>query len=275
MGFKPPAEIAKMLVEIGKTKCSMSLLNTFILAIFAGAYIGFGAALATIISHDASVYLGVGFAKFLSGSAFSIGLMLVVIGGAELFTGNNLIIITCMSKKISMSHLAKNWTLVFIGNFIGSILLVLLVYFSGLWKTNSNLVGASAMNIANAKVNLTLVEAFTRGILCNWLVCLAIWLAVSSEDTIGKIFGIYFPIMAFVASGYEHSVANMYFIPMGILLKEKILISASGLGPDLSNLTWGNFFVHNLIPVTLGNIVGGAIFVGFLYWFIYCRNSTD
>ncbi|MFX0206630.1 MAG: formate/nitrite transporter family protein [Candidatus Hodarchaeota archaeon] len=271
MGFKSPVDVAKALEEIGNAKCSMSLPNMFLLAILAGAYIGFGAALATIVSHDTYLYIGTGFTKFLFGSAFSLGLILVVIGGAELFTGNNLIIVACLSKKVTAFRLTKNWIVVFIGNLIGSILLVLLMYISGLWKTNSNLVGVSALIIANAKVNLTFMEAFTRGILCNWLVCLAIWLAVSAEDVVGKIFGIYFPIMAFVASGYEHSVANMYFIPMGIIIKDKVLMTTSAL-PDLSNLTWGHFFIDNLIPVTLGNIVGGAIFVGIIYWFVYSRN---
>ncbi len=272
MGFKPPSKIAETMEDIGKEKCSMPLPKTFILAILAGAYIGFGAALATMITHDGNIYFGTGFTKFLSGSAFSVGLMLVVIGGAELFTGNNLIIIPYLSKKVKAFHLTKNWIVIYIGNLIGSILLVSLMYISGLWKTNSNIVGASALIIANTKVNLTFGEAFARGILCNWLVCLAVWLAVSAKDTISKIFGIYFPIMAFVASGYEHSVANMYYIPMGIMLKDKVLISASGI-PDLSNLTWGHFFIDNLIPVTLGNIVGGAIFVGILYWYVYRCNK--
>ncbi len=274
MGSKIPDEIAEKMEEIGEAKAIMPLQNIFILAILAGAYIGFGAFLATMVSHDTAAHLGVGVAKFLSGSVFSVGLMLVVIGGAELFTGNNLMIIPCMSKKVTPFHLAKNWIVVYIGNFMGSLLFVLLVYFSGLWKINSNLVGAAALNIANLKVNLPIGEAFARGVLCNWLVCLAVWIAISAQNTIGKIFGVYFPIMAFVASGYEHSIANMYFIPIGILLKGKSQVVTAPLLIDVSNLTWAHFLVDNLVPVTLGNIVGGAIFVGLLYWLVYCRSKS-
>jgi formate/nitrite transporter len=211
----------------------------------------------------------------IAGAVFTVGLMLIVLCGAELFTGNNLIIIPFMSKKVSAFGLAKNWTVVYIGNFVGALFLVALMAGTGLLETNSNLVGASALNIANGKVNLTFTEAFTRAILCNWLVCLAIWFSIAAEDTIGKIFGIFFPVMAFFALGFEHSVANMYFIPIGILLKEKSAIVTAAGSPDLGNLTWEHFIVDNLIPVTLGNIVGGAIFVGFLYWFVYRRPAIS
>ena len=196
--------------------------------------------------------------------------MLVLLGGAELFTGNNLLVVPLFSHRIKLKRLLRNWSIVYIGNFVGALLLVFLVYLSGYWKINSSKVGITAINIATAKTNLSFVEAFIRGILCNWLVCLAVWLSLASKEFIGKIFGILFPIMAFVAMGFEHSIANMYFIPLGLLL--------SNLNPlvtsiEVSNLTWSSFFINNLLPVTLGNIVGGSFFVGFLYWFAYRRKD--
>ena len=151
---------------------------------------------------------------------------------------------------------------------------MIIMYYSGLWKTGNFGVGISALKIATGKVNLSFLEAFLRGVGCNWLVCLAVWLAISGQDTVSKIFGIYFPIMAFVASGFEHSVANMYFIPMGLFLKgNSALVNGAGLVQTVKNLTWSNFLVKNLIPVTLGNIIGGAFFVGGIYYLIYLRKS--
>jgi formate/nitrite transporter len=250
-------------------KVQASFWRLLVLGILAGVYIGFGAQLSTLVGHDLSKFLGVGFARFLQGAVFSIGLMLVVIAGAELFTGNNLIILSVLDGKATVGRLLYNWVVVYIANLLGSLLLVVLMYWTELWKMNGNLVGAYALNIANTKVNLPFLVAFSRGILCNWLVCLAVWMALASRDIIGKIFAIFFPIMAFVASGFEHSIANMYFIPMGIFLKGvQDVVTAAG-NPDLSNLTWYGFFVKNLIPVTLGNIVGGAGFVATLYWLVY------
>jgi len=168
---------------------------------------------------------------------------------------------------VKLRGLLRNWTIVYIANFAGALLLVLLMYWGGLWKTGGAAVGAAAVKLADAKVSLSFLEALARGILCNWLVCLAVWMAVSARDVVGKIFAIFFPIMAFVASGFEHSIANMYFIPMGLALKGQGLAEAS------SNLTIGGMFVKNLIPVTIGNIIGGALFVAALYWIVYVRQS--
>jgi len=217
----------------------------------------------------------VGMAKLIGGAVFSVGLMLVVIAGAELFTGNNLIFLSVLDRQVSVGKWLRNWTIVFLANFAGSLLLVLLMYWSGLWKTNGNLVGATALSIANAKVNLTFLQGFARGILCNWLVCLAVWMAVSAGTVIGKVFAIFFPIMAFVASGFEHSVANMFFIPMGLALKgQTAIVTAAGLTDKLAHLTVGGM-VMNLIPVTLGNIIGGAFFVATLYWMVYIRKEKN
>jgi len=202
--------------------------------------------------------------------------MLVVIAGAELFTGNCLILTGVLTKSVSVNKMLKNWIIVFIANFAGSILLVIMMYYSGLWKTGDMGVGIAALTTASTKVNLSFMEAFCRGIGCNWLVCLAVWLATAGKDSISKIFGIYFPIMAFVASGFEHSIANMYFIPMGLFLKgNSALVSAAGLTTTIDSLTWSSFLINNLIPVTLGNIIGGAFFVGGIYYIVYLRTNKN
>ncbi|HDN97604.1 MAG TPA: formate/nitrite transporter family protein [bacterium] len=273
-GFLSPKQVAENVVEISKNKSELKLLPMFLLGMLAGVYIGFGAELCTIVTHDLSKYLGVGFTKFVGGSVFSLGLMLVVIAGAELFTGNCLILTGVLARKVPVKSMLKNWIVVYFANFAGSMLLVIIMYYSGLWKTGNFGVGISALKIATGKVNLSFLEAFLRGVGCNWLVCLAVWLAISGQDTVSKIFGIYFPIMAFVASGFEHSVANMYFIPMGLFLKgNSVLVNGAGLVQTVKNLTWSNFLVKNLIPVTLGNIIGGAFFVGGIYYLIYLRKS--
>ncbi|HPC29078.1 MAG TPA: formate/nitrite transporter family protein [Candidatus Ratteibacteria bacterium] len=267
-GFLTPEDVARSMVETSKKKASLGMLQMWILGILAGVYIGFGAHLCTMVSHDLSQYLGYGFTKFIAGSVFTVGLMLVIIGGAELFTGNCLIFTAVVTGDVQIKDMLKNWLIVYIANFIGAMLLVLIVYYSGLWKVNNYGAGLSALNTATAKVNISFVEAFCRGIGCNWLVCLAVWLAAAGKDSISKIFGIYFPIMAFVASGFEHSIANMFFIPIGIFLKNNPEIIGRTFG-CVSNLTWYGFILNNLVPVTLGNIVGGALFVGGAYYLVY------
>jgi len=272
--FLAPGAVATAIIGVGKAKTSLSIMKMIILGILAGVFIGFGAELATMVTFDMGKFLGVGFTKFMFGSVFSVGLMLVVIAGAELFTGNNLIFVSVLTGDVKFGKMLNNWFWVYIANFIGSLLLVWIMYATELWKTGDFGLGAKALAIANGKVNLAWGAAFTRAIVCNWLVCLAVWLAVASKDVVGKIFAIYFPIMAFVASGYEHSIANMYFVPIGILLKNNAaVVTAAGLTDKLANLTWGGFFVNNLIPVTLGNIVGGAFFVSVLYWAVYLKDK--
>ena len=273
-GFLSPGGIANAMIEIGKAKVSLPLYRMILLGVLAGAFIGFGSELATITTYDMSKFLGVGFTKFIFGSVFSVGLMLVIIAGAELFTGNNLILVKVLNRDGDLGKMFKSWFWVYIANFAGSLLLVWIMYASGLWKTGDFAVGAKALAIANGKVNLGWWEAFTRGIGCNWLVCLAVWMSVAAKDIIGKIFGIYFPVMAFVASGFEHCVANMYFIPMGLLLKgNATVVATAGLAGKLSNLTLQGFFVNNLIPVTLGNIIGGSLCVATVYWLAYLKKS--
>jgi len=267
---RAPGAVAKIVAtNVGVKKATVSLLNALILGAMAGAYIGFGAALATLVGHDAASKVGVGIAQLLSGAVFSVGLILVVIAGAELFTGNNLMVGGMLSKEYGAGRMLGRWSVVYLANFLGAILLATVMYYSGLWKTASGAVGARALAIANAKINLSFGEAFFRGIGCNWLVCLAVWMALSARDIAGKILAIFFPITAFVALGYEHCVANMYFVPMGMFLKDAIGIG----GPEFGALTWSKFLTANLIPVTLGNIVGGGIFVGCAYWWVYSRSA--
>jgi formate/nitrite transporter len=260
-----------MAKKVGVGKAAASWFNLLILGILAGVYIGFGAALATLVGHDSAQYVGVGLSRFFTGAVFSVGLMLVVIAGAELFTGNNLIMASVLGGYTSLSRLFRNWSIVYVANFAGSVLLAGIMYGTGLWKTSGMAVGVQALSIANAKVNIPFLEALLRGIGCNWLVCLAVWMMLSSRDVTGKIFAAFFPIMAFVALGFEHCIANMYFVPMGIFLKGTEVIARAGL--DLSNLTWGGFIARNLLPVTVGNVVGGSVFVALLYWSVYQREE--
>ncbi|MBN1634937.1 MAG: formate/nitrite transporter family protein [Deltaproteobacteria bacterium] len=273
MGFNTPVQVAEAVANAGKTKANLPFLQMLILGLFAGCYIAFGAELATMIITGTADKLGLGMAKFMGGAVFSVGLMLVVIGGAELFTGNNLMTIGLSCGRLNAGGLIYNWVIVWIANLLGSLLLVYIMYKSGLWHTGGEAVGTTAINIAAGKVNLSWSAAFYRGIGCNWLVCLAVWLAFAAQDVVGKIFGIFFPIMAFVASGFEHCVANMYFIPMGIVLKGDAAMAnaVAALGDKADLLTWGGFFINNMVPVTIGNIVGGAVFVGLAYFMVYVK----
>lgn len=272
MSIFSPAEVAVNASKAGKAKGDLGLFPMIILGILAGAYIGFGANLATVVGAD-------GASKFLFGAVFSVGLMLVVIGGAELFTGNNMFLtIAALNGETTWGKLLYNWTVVFFSNFAGSLLLVFII-FSGMYWIGTgaegelalSAIGIKAAAIAKGKLTLTWSSAFCRAICCNWLVCMAVWLALTAKDTIGKIFGIFFPIMAFVTSGFEHSVANMYFIPMGISVVNKAPELAMAAGFDPALFTYGNFIMNNLIPVTLGNIVGGGVFVAGLYYLTYLR----
>ena len=272
---KAPGTIAETVAQtVGVAKATSPWLTVFVLGILAGSYIAFGGLLSTTVTFDAAAKWGIGFTKILGGAAFSVGLMLVVIAGAELFTGNNLMISSVMIKQITFSTMVKRWGIVFLANFIGSMIIVLVFYFSGLWKTGDGALGVAAVKVAYNKVALSFSEALWRGIGCNWLVCLAVWMALAARQVIGKIFAIFFPIMAFVAIGFEHSVANMYFIPTGILLMNGAgFSSVPGVDPNL--LSWINFLWRNLLPVTLGNIIGGGVFVGMSYWGAYLRPKND
>jgi formate/nitrite transporter len=206
----------------------------------------------------------------VSGAAFSVGLMLVVIAGGELFTGNNLMVSSVMSREITLGKMMKRWGLVLVANFIGAMIVMLIFYYSGLWKTGEGALGAAAVKIAYTKLTLTFSEALIRAIGCNWLVCLAVWMALAARQTIGKVFAIFFPITAFVAMGFEHNVANMFFSPTGILFAHNLTLPLAP-GIDINVLNWTNFLWKNLLPVTIGNVIGGAVFVGMSYWGAYIR----
>lgn len=264
-----PREMARRVVDIGVAKAKLSIPDSLALALLAGAFIGLGAAFATVAMTEAN--LGFGPTRLVGGVAFSLGLILVVVAGAELFTGNNLVAMAWASRAISTGQLVRNWVVVYAGNLLGSVGTAVLVWWSGTWALNSGSVGADALRIAATKCSLGFGEAFARGILCNALVCLAVWLCQSARTTTSKVLAILWPISAFVALGFEHSVANMYFIPLGILLKSDA--SSLGLASDAQILEALNLsgFMHNLVPVTLGNIVGGTLMVAGVYWFVYLR----
>jgi formate transporter FocA len=265
-----PSEMAHRAEEIGVKKAEMDAVSLFVLAILAGAFIALGAIFATTVATGAGeMPYGVG--KLLTGLVFCLGLILVVVAGAELFTGNNLIVMAWASRRISTQALVRNWTIVYAGNFVGSIATSLLMYFTKQYTFNGGAVGQTALNIANGKAGLDFVQALALGILCNALVCLAVWLTFSAHSTTDKIMAIIFPITAFVAAGFEHSVANMYFIPMGLFIKLFDADFTARAGLNLSNLTWDRFIINNLLPVTIGNIIGGGLMVAAVYWFIYLR----
>ena len=287
MNFMSPAEIAAAVCNAGKTKAEMAFGKLFLLGILAGVYIGFGANLATKIGSMEGA--GTSGGQFLFGAVFSVGLMLVVIAGAELFTGNNMACMaSVMNGQASWGGLLYNWTVVWIANFVGSLLLVYIIYYGGYWSgvdaaTGATIIsahGVKALVIAKGKLTLTWTQAFLRAICCNWLVCLAVWMAFAAKDIVGKIFAIFFPIMAFVSSGFEHSVANMFFIPMGVTIAQnapEATATALKMSPDavLALFNYGTTMMNNLIPVTLGNIVGGAGFVGIYYWYVYLRKPAS
>ena len=256
-----PAQMAERVEAGGVAKANLDFGRTLSLGVLAGAFIGLGALFATVVGTDTG--LGYGPTRLLMGLAFSLGLVLVIVGGAELFTGNNLIVIAWADRRVTTSALLRNWAIVYIGNFVGASATALGIYLSGVHKLGGGKIGQAALAIAVAKVSLGWGEAFCRGVFCNALVCLAVWLAFSARTTSDKILCIVFPVTAFVASGFEHSIANMYFIPMGLLLQ------GNGDGP----LTLEAFLEGNLLPVTLGNVVGGAAMVGLAYWFIYLRHG--
>jgi formate transporter FocA len=271
-----PKEMARKAETIGVAKVNLGPLRMFALAMLAGAFIALGAIFATTVTTGGSA-LPFGVTKLLGGFVFSLGLILVIGAGAELFTGNNLIIMAWADKRVASKKLLRNWGIVYLGNFIGALLTAVLLFLSQQYEFGSGAVGQNALNIANHKVQLDFTQAIVLGILCNILVCLAVWLCIGARSVTDKILAIIFPITAFVAAGFEHCVANMYFIPVALLIKAgagpEFWTSIGRTAADYADLTWSNFFLVNLLPVTIGNIIGGAIMVGLVYWFIYLRPS--
>lgn len=272
-----PAEMAAKAEAVGAKKAHLNPVSMFVLAILAGAFIALGAVFATTVSAGAGD-LPYGLVRLLAGLVFSLGLILVIVGGAELFTGNNLIVMAWAHGTVSTQLLLKNWIIVYTGNFVGAFLTAILMFVSQQYTFGKGAVGAAALATANTKSGFDFVQAIALGILCNALVCLAVWLTFSARTTTDRILAIIPPITAFVAAGFEHSIANMYFIPIGLFIKtfapESFWTGLGKTAADYANLTWYNFFVNNLIPVTIGNLIGGVFFVGAVYWFVYLRKPV-
>lgn len=272
-----PAEMARRAEIIGVRKAEMAGVTMFSLSVLAGAFIGLGANFSTVASTGAST-LPYGIGRLLAGSVFCLGLILVVVGGAELFTGNNLIIMAWANRKVSTRALLRNWAIVYLGNFVGSFGTAFLAFLSQQYNFSAGGLGVTALRTAIAKSSLDFIPAIALGILCNALVCLAVWMSFGARSTTDKIAAIIFPITAFVAAGFEHSIANMYFIPMGLLIKgfapefmaSQVVMDAN---LNLDALNWGAFFLNNLLPVTIGNIIGGGVLVAAIYWSIFLRKT--
>jgi formate/nitrite transporter len=268
----PPLEIARKAEQVGEAKARMDTVTTLSLGVLAGAFIALGAIFATTVTAGGGD-LPYGVSRLLGGLAFSLGLILVVVAGAELFTGNNLIVMAWASRRVSTARLLRNWSLVYVGNLAGAIATVGILYVGKQYTFGSGAVGEQALSIAAAKTDLGFVQAIALGAFCNALVCLAVWLAYGARTTADKILAIVPPIAAFVASGFEHSIANMFFIPMGLLVKSDDAFVAAHPVAGLGHLTWGDFVWSNLLPVTIGNVIGGGLMVGVVYWFVYLRRA--
>jgi formate transporter len=252
----PPREIARNAERVGVTKANTDTLSLLVLAVLAGAFISLGAIFFTVVVTGSG--LGFGLTRLLGGLSFCLGLILVVVAGAELFTGNNLIAMAWASGLISTRAVLRNWSVVYVGNVIGCLGTVLLVVLGDIASLGGGAVGETALGIARAKVNLGMTEAFARGILCNALVCLAVWLTIGGRSVTDKILGVVFPVTAFVALGLEHSIANWFVLPYGLALDAQGELSIVGVA-------------RNLAAVTAGNIVGGTLLVAGVYWVAYLR----
>ncbi len=285
-----PAEMATRAEYLGVRKSEMPAFTMFMLSLLAGAFISLGSIFATavgaggmsITAADGTVAFSTGLpygvTRLLMGLVFSLGLILVVVGGAELFTGNNLIVMAWASGKVTGRALLRNWAIVYAGNFIASIATAALMFFTKQYTFGADAVGIAALRIGVAKSEFGFVQAIALGILCNALVCLAVWMTYSARSTVDKIAAIILPITAFVASGFEHSVANMYFVPYALFVKgfdPQFVARVSDRVPHLESLTWKAFFIYNLIPVTIGNIIGGTVLVAAIYWVVFLREKKS
>ena len=273
-----PAAIARKAESIGVAKAGMDGVRLFTLSILGGAFIGLGAMAATVAWTGTGGVMPFGPARVLGGVVFSLGLILVVLGGAELFTGNNLMVMAWAGRRISLVALLRAWGIVFAGNLVGAVGTALLVFLGGGYLLADGAVGTVALAIGAAKSSLAFGPAFFLGILCNVLVCLAVWISYGARTTTDKVLAVLFPIAAFVAAGFEHSVANMYFIPEALMIQRwapaEFWSKAGVAATDYPDLGLEGL-IGNLVPVTLGNIVGGGLLVGLVYWFVYLRRAKD
>lgn len=270
-----PPEMARRAEEIGVKKAGLDAPSTVLLAVLAGSFIALGAAFATVAWAGTAGEVPWGWARVVGGACFSVGLMMVVVGGAELFTGNNLLVMAWASGKVPTTRLLRNWGLVFLGNAVGAVATAALVALGRSWTFGQGAAGRVALDIAAAKLALDPLPAVVLGVLCNTLVCLAVWMSFSARSTADRLLAVFLPITAFVACGFEHSIANLYFVPLGIFIRElapETFWAAIGRTPaDYAGLGWIPFLWKNLLPVTVGNVIGGGGLVAAVYWVIYLR----
>ncbi len=261
--------------ESGVQKARLDLKSLLILGFMAGAFISFGGMISVVVLTDSSFFIGKALSKILAGMFFSMGLLLVLLSNAELFTGNSLMLISLFNKKITFIRLLRNWFFVYLANFLGSMCLAILLFYSGIWKNDQYLYAQTIHSIALKKVSLPIIEAFFRGVLCNWLVCLAIWMSFSSKAIVNKFFAILLPITSFIALSFEHSVANMFILPFAYLTQTSLSTNSipTTTIPSMIELNWTTILSNNLLPVSLGNIVGGVFFVSFIFWLAYCHQK--
>jgi formate/nitrite transporter len=264
-----PKQIAARVADVGVIKARLPLVTMSMLAMAAGGFIGLGALYYTLVAADPALPFAA--SRLLGGLVFSLGLILVVVAGAELFTGNNLMVMAWADRRITTAELLRDWIIVYLANAFGAVGLAVLVYLSNHGSLNGGAVAAAYVKIAAAKTSLPFGEAFFKGVLCNLLVCLAVWLALAGRSVTDKVIAVVFPTSAFVAAGFEHCIANMYFISLGMLLHDQVPSIDSS---HVTSLDWAGF-ARNLIPVTLGNIVGGSVMVAAVYHLIYNRALTS
>jgi formate/nitrite transporter len=272
-----PASMAVRAEQSGVKRASTDPLTILVLSVLAGAFISFGAIFATTVTAGTGLSFGV--SRLLTGLVFSAGLIMVIIAGAELFTGNNIIVMAWASGKVKTRELLLNWVLSFAGNFAGAILTAALMFYTTQYTFGDGAVGLVALNTANTKATLAFIPALTLGIMCNVLVCLAVWMCFSARTNIDRVVTAVPPIAAFAAAGFEHCIANIYFIPMGLFIKagapDSFWTAIGKSASEFSGLTWSNFLLGNLLPVTIGNIIGGSIMIAAVYWFVYLRKSSS
>jgi formate/nitrite transporter len=278
MEAKTPAEILAYTSDVGVTKAQRKISSLLILGFFAGAFIAFAAEGSNMAAYNLlakpETY---GLGRLVAGAVFGTGLMMVLLAGAELFTGNTLIVVAVLDRRVTVGQMLKNWCLAYLANLVGSLLIAWMMVQSGLFNSSGGLLGGITIRIAAGKTALAFLPALLLGIMCNWLVCLAVWVSYGAKDVVGKAMMTFFIICLFITSGFEHSIANMYYIPAGIFAKANPdWVSMSGVAAErLAGLNWGNFITKNLIPVTLGNIIGGMVMVGSLYWIALKKKKAD
>jgi len=277
MNMNSPKEIAQNYIAIGVAKTKLPAIRMLVLGILAGAFIGLAGVGSTVATATVAGSTIASFGRLLGAAVFPVGLAMVLLAGSELFTGNCLIIIPVLEREVKLRAMLRNWIIVYVGNFIGSIIISALTVYGGTYSLFGNGAAVAAINTAVSKVTMSFGDALFRGILCNFLVCIAVWISFAAKDIAGKFLGLFMPIMLFVLCAYEHSIANMYFIPTGLFAAANPTYAAAYANvhsTSLSSLTWGAMFTNNIIPSTIGNIIGGVVMVGMAYWLVFLFDSS-